>query len=131
VVSHWIKHYPACADRQVGVTDPRAVDTTARSQITLPRVGDCHEQYGVCVCLLCQYYFRLLLTHYGCFVVRNKLILFYWMGDQIISRAPPCFGRHVKPLVSVAFAVISTHLHWARVVGYGPFSLCEVKQWGH
>jgi hypothetical protein len=32
------------------------------------------------------------------------------MGDQnLISRAPPCFGRHVKPLVPVAFAVVSIH----------------------
>jgi hypothetical protein len=31
-------------------------------------------------------------------------------GDQnVLSRAPPCFGRHVKPLVPVAFAVVSTH----------------------
>jgi hypothetical protein len=31
-------------------------------------------------------------------------------GDQnLLSRAPPCFGRHVKPLVPVAFAVVSTH----------------------
>jgi hypothetical protein len=27
------------------------------------------------------------------------------MGDQnLLSRAPPCFGRHVKPLVPAAFA---------------------------
>jgi hypothetical protein len=32
------------------------------------------------------------------------------MGDQnLLSRAPPCFGRHVKPLVPVAFAIVSTH----------------------
>jgi hypothetical protein len=32
------------------------------------------------------------------------------MGDQnLLSQAPPCFGRHVKPLVSVAFAIVSTH----------------------
>jgi hypothetical protein len=30
------------------------------------------------------------------------------MGDQnILFRAPPCFGRHVKPLVPVAIAVVS------------------------
>jgi hypothetical protein len=29
------------------------------------------------------------------------------MGDQnLLSRAPPCFGRHVKQLVSAAFAVV-------------------------
>jgi hypothetical protein len=26
-----------------------------------------------------------------------------------LSRAPPCFARHVKPLVPAAFAVVSTH----------------------
>jgi hypothetical protein len=32
------------------------------------------------------------------------------MGDlNLLSRAPPCFGRHVKPLVPVAFAIVSTH----------------------
>jgi hypothetical protein len=29
------------------------------------------------------------------------------MGDQnVLSRVPPCFGRHVKPLVPAAFAVV-------------------------
>jgi hypothetical protein len=52
------------------------------------------------------------------------------MGDQkyIVSRASPCFGRHVKPLVLAAFAVVPTNLHWARVVGYGPFSLCTIHK---
>jgi hypothetical protein len=28
------------------------------------------------------------------------------MGDQnLLSRAPPCFRRHIKPLVPIAFAV--------------------------
>jgi hypothetical protein len=32
------------------------------------------------------------------------------MGDQnLLSRASPCFGRHVKPLVPVAFAIVSIH----------------------
>jgi hypothetical protein len=32
------------------------------------------------------------------------------MGDQnLLSRAPPCFGRHVKLLVPAVFAVVSTH----------------------
>jgi hypothetical protein len=32
----------------------------------------------------------------------------YRMGDQnLISRGPTCFGRHVKPLVLVAFALVS------------------------
>jgi hypothetical protein len=32
------------------------------------------------------------------------------MGDQnLLSRASPCFGRHAKPLVPVAFVVVSIH----------------------
>jgi hypothetical protein len=27
----------------------------------------------------------------------------------VLSRAPPCFERHVKPLVPAVFAVVSTH----------------------
>jgi hypothetical protein len=37
-----------------------------------------------------------------------------------LPRAPLCFGRHVKPLVPAAFAVVSTH----HSAGYGMFSLC-------
>jgi hypothetical protein len=32
-----------------------------------------------------------------------------WVTKTLSSRASPCFGRHVKPLVSAAFAVVSTH----------------------
>jgi hypothetical protein len=31
------------------------------------------------------------------------------MDDQKIYYLAPCFGRHVKPLVPGAFAVVSTH----------------------
>jgi hypothetical protein len=31
------------------------------------------------------------------------------LGDQnLLSRAPTCIGRHVEPLVTAAFAVVST-----------------------
>jgi hypothetical protein len=32
-----------------------------------------------------------------------------WVNKNLLSRALPCFGRHVKPLVPAAFAVVSTH----------------------
>ncbi|RVE43327.1 hypothetical protein evm_012031 [Chilo suppressalis] len=32
-----------------------------------------------------------------------------WVTENLLSRAPPCFGRHVKPLVPAASAVVSTH----------------------
>jgi hypothetical protein len=43
------------------------------------------------------------------------------MGDKkTLSRVPPYFGRHVKPLVSAAFAVVSTHQSaLGPRVGYG------------
>jgi hypothetical protein len=43
-------------------------------------------------------------------------------GKFIISS----FGRHVKPLVPAA----PTNPHWARVVGYDPFSLCVIYKEG-
>jgi hypothetical protein len=32
-----------------------------------------------------------------------------YVTKNLLSRAPPCFGRHVKPFVPAAFAVVSTH----------------------
>jgi hypothetical protein len=32
-----------------------------------------------------------------------------WVTENLLSHASACFGRHVKPLVSAAFAVVSTH----------------------
>ncbi|RVE45141.1 hypothetical protein evm_010250 [Chilo suppressalis] len=32
-----------------------------------------------------------------------------WVTKNLLSRAPPCFGRHVKPLVPAASAVVNTH----------------------
>jgi hypothetical protein len=32
-----------------------------------------------------------------------------WVTKNLFSRATPCFGRHVKPLVPAASAVVSTH----------------------
>jgi hypothetical protein len=67
-------------------------------------------------------------------------VIVRWVTKKILFRAPPCFGRHVKPLVPAAFAVVSIH-HPAlgprggltggdinRLVGYGPFSLCEIHK---
>jgi hypothetical protein len=31
-------------------------------------------------------------------------------SEHLLSRAPPCFGRQVKPLAPAAFAVVSTLL---------------------
>jgi hypothetical protein len=36
------------------------------------------------------------------------------VSDQnLLSRAPPCFGRHIKPLDPATFALVcTTPLHW-------------------
>jgi hypothetical protein len=49
---------------------------------------------------------------------------------NLSSRAPPCFGRHVKPMVPAAFAVVSTNQPALGVVGYGRFSLCVIHKEG-
>jgi hypothetical protein len=47
-----------------------------------------------------------------------------WVTKNLYSWTPPCFERHVKPLVAVAFAVVSTHQSaLGHVVGYYPFFL--------
>jgi hypothetical protein len=40
---------------------------------------------------------------------RSQWPVLGWITKNLLSRAPPCFGRHVKPLVPVAFAIVSTH----------------------
>ncbi|RVE42633.1 hypothetical protein evm_012719 [Chilo suppressalis] len=40
---------------------------------------------------------------------------------KLLSRAPPCLGRHVKPLVPNASAVLSNP-HWPSVVDHGPLN---------
>jgi hypothetical protein len=37
-------------------------------------------------------------------------------------------GRHVKPLVPAAFAVVSTHQPALGLRGYGPLSLCAIHE---
>jgi hypothetical protein len=51
-----------------------------------------------------------------------------WVTKNLLSRASPCFGRQVKPLVPAAFAI--TNPLWAPVVGYGPFSSCVIHKEG-
>jgi hypothetical protein len=50
---------------------------------------------------------------------QRKAIKMGRMGDQnILPRAPQCFGRHVRPLVPAAFAVVSTHSSFKEVDVY-------------
>jgi hypothetical protein len=41
--------------------------------------------------------------------VKQRWSVIRWVAQILLSRAPPCLGRHVKPLVPAAFAVFSTH----------------------
>jgi hypothetical protein len=45
----------------------------------------------------------------ACAEIKQDWSVIRWVTKNILSRAPPCFGRHVKPLVPAAFAVVSTH----------------------
>jgi hypothetical protein len=51
--------------------------------------------------------------------VKQRWSVIGWMTKNLLSRAPKCFKRHVKPLVPAAFAVVSTYQTW-----YG--GLCPV-----
>jgi hypothetical protein len=54
-----------------------------------------------------------------------------WATNNLLHSAPPCFGRHVKPLVPAAFAVVSTHQPALGLRGgYRPFSLCVIHKKG-
>jgi hypothetical protein len=62
--------------------------------------------------------------------VKQRWSVIGWETKSLLSRAPPYFGRHTKPLVPVAFAVVSTHQPALAPVGYGPFSLCVIHKEG-
>jgi hypothetical protein len=42
--------------------------------------------------------------------VKLRWSVIAWVTKNLLSRAPPCFGRHVKSLVPAAFTVVGTHL---------------------
>jgi hypothetical protein len=56
--------------------------------------------------------------------VKQRWSVIGWVTKNLLSRGPPCFERHVKPLVPAALTAL------ARVVGYGPFSLCVIHKEG-
>jgi hypothetical protein len=41
--------------------------------------------------------------------VKQRWSVIEWVTKNLLSRASPCFGRHFKPLVPAAFAVVRTH----------------------
>jgi hypothetical protein len=40
---------------------------------------------------------------------KQRWSIIRWVTKNLLSRAPPFFGTHVKPLVPATFAVVSTH----------------------
>jgi hypothetical protein len=56
----------------------------------------------------------------------------HWIGDRnLLSQAPPCSGRQVKPLVRLHLQSLApTNPQWVRVVGYGPFPLFVIHEEG-
>ncbi|RVE45201.1 hypothetical protein evm_010142 [Chilo suppressalis] len=60
-----------------------------------------------------------------------------WVSKNLLSRVPPCFGRHVKPLVPAASAVVSTRQSALGPRGGPSQSLYSIngrpvpQQWGH
>jgi hypothetical protein len=49
--------------------------------------------------------------------VEQRWSVIGWVTKNLLSRTPPCFGT-------------PTNTHCARVVGYGPFSLCVIHKEG-
>jgi hypothetical protein len=41
--------------------------------------------------------------------VKQRWSVIGWVTKTLLSRVPPWFGRHVKPLVPATFTVVSTH----------------------
>jgi hypothetical protein len=41
--------------------------------------------------------------------VKQLWLVIEWVTKNLLPRAPPCFGRHVKPLIPAAFTVVSAH----------------------
>jgi hypothetical protein len=52
-----------------------------------------------------------------------------WVTKIIISRAPPCYGRHFSRWSRLHWQTLpGTNQHCARVVGYSSISLCEINK---
>jgi hypothetical protein len=41
--------------------------------------------------------------------VKQRQSVIGWVTKNLLSRAPPCFGMHIKPLFPAAFAVVGNH----------------------
>jgi hypothetical protein len=83
-----------------------------------------------CEWYVCMYVYIYVCLYYACYIHVNlpleSLYLFKKTKEvikNVLSQAPPCFQRHIKPLVLAAFAVVSTHQFTLGPVAYGPLCL--------
>jgi hypothetical protein len=71
--------------------------------------------------------------------VKQRWSVIGWVTKKLLFRAPPCFGRHVKPLVPVVFAIVSNHQPalglrgglWPVLLMCNPLGRPVPQQWGH
>jgi hypothetical protein len=71
--------------------------------------------------------------------VKQRWSVIGWVTKNLLSRGPPRFGRHVKPLVPAVFAVVSTHQTALCPRGglWHVLLICNLlgrpvpQQWGH
>jgi hypothetical protein len=107
-------------------------DEWVEKKIHLNRIYKCTGSHGLVTKI---YYFKLFCASEGTLSLSSRLYLqslaptrfprrvrctgsprslvvlvSHRMGDQnLLFQAPPCFRRHVKPLILAAFAVVGTH----------------------
>jgi hypothetical protein len=59
--------------------------------------------------------------------VKQRWSVIGLVTKNLLCLAPLRFGRHVKSRLHL-LSLAPTNPHWARVVGYGPFSLCVIHK---
>jgi hypothetical protein len=62
--------------------------------------------------------------------VKQRWSVVGWVTKNLLSRAQLCLGKHVKPLVPAAFAVVSTHQSALGSRRGCSFSLCVIHKEG-
>jgi hypothetical protein len=63
--------------------------------------------------------------------VKQRWLVNGWVIKNFLCQAPPCFEGTLSRWPRLNFQWIApTNLHWACVVGYGPFSLCFIHKEG-
>jgi hypothetical protein len=76
-----------------------------RVEIPVVTTGFCDEQ----LYLLTSHGFLFIYARRTITEANKNWSVIGWVTKNFISRAPPCFERHVKSLVPAVYAVVSTH----------------------